>query len=331
MKEDKYMDIDFKDNTPNFQINRREFLKIAGGGIFILFTIKDMSVFAQQRPDQSLPTDFNAFLKIGEDGRITCFTGKIEMGQGVITSLAQMLADELDVKIDDVDMVMGDTDLCPWDMGTFGSMSTRFFGPPLRKAGAEGRMVLLQLASEVLKVPVNNLTSENGIVFDKKNKNKKVTYAQLAKGKGITKKLAETVNVKKPSEFRIIGKSYIRRDGKEKVTGKAKYSADIQLPGMLYAKILRPPAHGAKMLDVDLSEVKKIKDVQVVKEDDLIAVLHKYPDVAEAALLKIKAKFDTPESDLTDKNIFDHLLKVASNGKVARSEGDLKSGEEQFC
>jgi len=328
MKEDKYIDIDFKNNPPNFQINRREFLKIAGGGIFILFTIKDMSVFAQQRPDQSLPTDFNAFLKIGEDGRVTCFTGKIEMGQGVITSLAQMLADELDVAIDDVDMVMGDTDLCPWDMGTFGSMSTRFFGPPLRKAGAESRMVLLQLASEVLKVPVNNLASENGIVFDKKNKNKKVTYAQLAKGKRITKKLTETVNVKKPSEFRIIGKSYIRRDGKEKVTGKAKYSADIQLPGMLYAKILRPPAHGAKMVDVDLSEVKKIKDVQVVKDDDLIAVLHKYPDVAEAALLKIKAKFVTPESDLTDKNIFDHLLKVASNGKVARSEGDLKSGED---
>jgi isoquinoline 1-oxidoreductase len=329
MKDDKYIDIDFKDNTPNFQINRREFFKIAGGGIFILFTLKDMSVFAQQRPDQSLPTDFNAFLKIGEDGHVTCFTGKIEMGQGVITSLAQMLADELDVSIDDVDMVMGDTDLCPWDMGTFGSMSTRFFGPPLRKAGAEGRMVLLQLASEVLKVPANNLASENGIVFDKKNKNKKVTYAQLAKGKRITKKLTETVNVKKPSEFRIIGKSYIRRDGKEKVTGKAKYSADIQLPGMLYAKILRPPAHGAKMLDVDLSEVKKIKDVQVVKEGDLIAVLHKYPDVAEAALLKIKAKFDIPKSDLTDKNIFDHLLKVASNGKVAKSEGDLKSGEEQ--
>ena len=329
MKDDQYMDIDFQDKSPNFQINRREFLKIAGGGIFIFFTIKDMSVFAQQRPQQSLPTDFNAFLRIGEDGRVTCFTGKIEMGQGIITSLAQMLADELDVTLDDVDMVTGDTDLCPWDMGTFGSMSTRFFGPPLRKAGAEGRMVLLQLASEELKVPVKNLATDNGIVFDKKNKNKKVTYAKLAKGKRITKKLTETVTVKKPAEFKIIGKPYLRRDGKEKVTGKAKYSADIQFPGMLYAKILRPPAHGAKMADVDLSEVKKIKDVQVVKEDDLIAVLHKYPDVAEAALSKIKAKFDISKSNLTDKNIFDHLLKVASKGKVSKSEGDLKSGEEQ--
>ena len=321
MKDDKYMDIDFQDNPPKFQINRREFFKIAGGGIFILFTIKDMSVFAQQRPDHSLPADFNAFLKIGEDGRVTCFTGKIEMGQGVITSLAQMISDELDITLDDVDMVMGDTDLCPWDMGTFGSMSTRFFGPPLRKAGAEGRMVLMQLASEELKVPIKNLSTNNGNVFDKNNKNKKVSYAQLAKGKRITKKLTETVSVKKPSEFKIMGNSYVRRDGEAKVTGKAKYSADIQLPGMLYAKILRPPAHGAKMVDVDLSEVKKNRDVQIVNEGDLIAVLHKYPDVAEAALSKIKAKFDIPKTDLTDKNIFDHLLKVASKGKVAKSEG----------
>jgi isoquinoline 1-oxidoreductase len=329
MKEDHYMDVDFKDNTSNFQINRRNFIKITSAGIFIFFTMKDVSVFAQQSQQHSLPTDFNAFLKIGEDGRVSCFTGKIEMGQGIITSLAQMLADELDVELDKVDMVLGDTDICPWDMGTFGSMSTRFFGPPLRKAAAEGRMVMLQLASDKLKVPVKNLAASNGVVFEKKNKNNKVTYAQLVKVKKTKKLLTETAVVKKPSEFNIMGKSYLRMDGKEKVTGKAKYSADIQLPGMLYAKILRPPAHGAKMLDVDLSEVKKMNDVRVVKEDDLVAVLHKYPDVAEMALSRIKAKFDKSKSDLTDKNIFDHLLKVASKGKEAKSEGNLKSGEEQ--
>src|ERR1035437_3264251 len=123
MKEDHYMDVDFKDNTSNFQINRRNFIKITSAGIFIFFTMKDVSVFAQQSQQHSLPTDFNAFLKIGEDGRVSCFTGKIEMGQGIITSLAQMLADELDVELDKVDMVLGDTDICPWDMGTFGSMS----------------------------------------------------------------------------------------------------------------------------------------------------------------------------------------------------------------
>jgi isoquinoline 1-oxidoreductase len=328
MNDKEFMDIDFKDNNSGVQFNRREFIKITGGGIFILFAIKNMTLFAQQAQQHILPTDFNAFLKIGEDGRVSCYTGKIEMGQGVITSLAQMLADELDVNLNEVDMVMGDTDMCPWDMGTFGSMSTRFFGPPLRKAGAEGRMVLLQLASDELKVPIDNLTADNGIVYDKNHKNKKISYAQLAKGKKITKKVTETIAVKKPSEFKIIGKSVNRRDGEEKVTGKAKYSADIQLPGMLYAKILRPPAHGAKMLEVDLSEVKKMKDVQVTRDGDLIAVLHKYPDVAEEALSKIKAKFDITQSDLTDKTIFDHLLKVASKGKVVKTEGNLKSGEE---
>ena len=329
MKEDHYMDIDFKDNTSGFSMDRRNFLKLAGGGIFILFTIKDMSVFAQQRPRHSLPSDFNAFLRIDEDGRVTCFTGKIEMGQGIITSLAQMLADELDVSLDDVDMIMGDTDLCPWDMGTFGSMSTRFFGPPLRKAGAEGRKVLTELASEVLKVPVKDLTVKNGVVYDKKNKNKKITYAKLAKGKKITKRISETVKVKKPSEFKIMGKPFLRRDAEDKVTGKAEYSADIQLPGMLYAKILRPPAHGAKLISADLSEAKKVKGVQVVRDGDLIAVLHKYPDVADIALQKIKSKYDIPKSNLTEKNIFEHLLKVAPKGEVIKSEGDLKRGESQ--
>jgi nicotinate dehydrogenase subunit B len=330
MKNDDYLDLDFTDNPAGIEMDRREFLKLAGGGILILFTVGDMSLFAQQRPGRpSLPTDFNAFLRIGENGRVSLFTGKIEMGQGVVTSLAQMLADELDVPLDSIDIVMGDTDLCPWDMGTFGSMSTRFFGPPLRKAGAEARAVLLELASERLKVPVKNLATENGFVFVKTNKQKRVSYAQLAKGKKIQRKSTGTVALKKPSEFKIMGKPVTRRDSEEKVTGKAKYAGDIQVPGMVYARILRPPAHGAKLIDVDVSEAKQVKGVQVIQEGDLVAVLHKYPDVAEMALEKIKAKFDTPKSDLDEKNIFEHLLKVAPQGNVVSTDGNLQTGEQE--
>jgi len=125
-----------------------------------------------------------------------------------------------------------------------------------------------------------------------------------------------------------MSKPVLRRDAQEKVTGKAKYAGDIQLLGMLYAKILRPPAHGAKLIDVDLSEAKKVKDVQVIREGDFVAVLHKYPDVAETALSKIKVKFDKPESAIDDKNIFDHLLKVAPEGKVVVKDGDLQIGEK---
>jgi isoquinoline 1-oxidoreductase len=183
MNNDDYSAIDFMDTESGYQINRRDFLKLTSG-VLILFTIGDMEAFAQQaRP--SLPTDFNAFLRIGEDGRVTCYTGKVEMGQGIYTSLAQMIADELDVSLDNVDMVMGDTDLCPWDAGTWGSLSTRGFGPFLRAAGAEARQVMLELASEHLKTPVEQLTIENGVVTDKTNKTHRVTYAQLTNGKKI--------------------------------------------------------------------------------------------------------------------------------------------------
>lgn len=328
MENDQLSDLEFMEQSPDFSLDRREFIKLAGGGIALFFILGDPSVFAQQRERRNLPTDFNAFLKIGEDGRVSLYTGKIEMGQGVVTSLGQMLADEIDVPLESVDMVMGDTDLCPWDMGTFGSMSTRFFGPALRTAGAEARMVLLELGSERLKTPVEYLATEDGYVYDKRNKTNRVAYAELAKGKRIERRPTGKAVVKKPSEFKIIGKSFNRRDGHEKVTGAAKYAGDIQVPGMLYAKILRPPTLKSKLVDVDVSSAQQIKDIQVIKDGDFVAVLHRHPDVAEMALSKIKAKFDTPKTDLDDKNIFDHLLKVAPKGNVAKQEGNLGTGEQ---
>jgi isoquinoline 1-oxidoreductase len=330
MKNDEYTGLEFLEQPSGTEISRRDFFKSAGSGIFLLFTIGD-SVFSGQdrqgRPQRGVPADFNAFLKIGEDGRVSCYVGKIEMGQGVVTSLGQMLADELDVPLESVDMVMGDTELCPWDMGTFGSLSTRSFGPSLRMAGAEARQVLLELGSEHLKVPADRLTTENGYVIDSTDKQHKVSYAQLAKGKKIERRPTGTVSVKKPGEFKIMNKSLVRRDAQEKVTGKAKYAGDIQLPGMLHARILRPPAHDSKLISADISEAKQVDGVQVIKEGDFVAVLHKYPDVADAALSKIKAKFETPKSGLNDKTIFDHLLKVAPAGKVVAKDGNLQAGE----
>jgi isoquinoline 1-oxidoreductase len=333
MKKDNSLDLDFTDRLMDFHIGRREFIKIFGGGIFIFMIIGELPIWAQERPGRpsrpALPSDFNAFLRIGEDGRVTCYTGKIEMGQGVITSLAQMLADELDVALESVDMVMGDTDLCPWDMGTFGSMSTRFFGPPLRSAAAEGRQVLLELAAEHLKRPVNQLSTENGVVYDQTDRKNSVTYAQLAEGKKIARHASDKVATKTPDQFRIMGKPVLRQDAHEKVTGQAKYAGDIQLPEMLYARILRPPAHDAKRNSVDLSEVRQMEGVQIVEDGDLIAVLHHYPDVAEKALSRIKVSYDIPKSELNEDTIFDHLLKVAPEGDVVAENGDLRKGKKE--
>lgn len=330
MNDDLLLDGYEGEQKSDSRISRRRFIKGIGSGIILYFTVGDLSLFGQEGRGRgrSLPEDFNAFLRIGEDGRVTCYTGKVEMGQGVVTSLAQMLADEIDVSPDSVDMVMGDTDLCPWDMGTFGSMSTRIFGQALRFAGAEARQVLLKLGAQHLRVQANNLSIENGVVFIKTDRKKRVTYAQLAGGRKIERHATGNVSIKTSPEFKVMGKQETRRDARQKVTGEALYTGDIRLPGMLYGKILRPPSHDSKMVSADLAEAKKIPGMQVFQQNDFIGVVHQYPDVAEAAIMKIKAKFDTPQSPLNPDTIFDHLLKVAPEGKIETGEGDLKKGEQ---
>ena len=324
----KRHNIQVTDNLKSkYPTGRREFLKTLGGGIIIVFSIGNYScLFRKSDSSQQEEEDLNAYLRIGEDGRVSLFTGKIEMGQGPITSLAQMLADELDVAYESIDMIMGDTELCPYDAGTWGSMTIRFFGPPLRAAGAEARAILMQMAAERLKLPVDQLMVKNGVIWDKNNEKSRITYAELTKGKKIISKLEEKPPVKDPSDFQVMGKSYPRRDAYEKVTGKAKYAGDIQLPGMLYAKILRPPAHGAKLIGIDLSAAETMEGVVVIREDDFIAVLHEIPDVAEEALAKIKAEFEFEPSTVTNETIFEHLLNSVGSSNEADSAGDLEEG-----
>ena len=309
--------------------SRREFLSRVGGGVVVAFTCGESLACAEgQRSGRRAPEDFNAYLLIGEDGRVTLFTGKIEMGQGVITSLPQMLADELGVALDTADIVMGDTDLCPWDMGTFGSLTTRVFGPQLRAAAAEARTVLIEMAAEQLQVPMDRLAVTNGVVIDRTNPEARASYAQLTKGKKIERHLEGESAVKPVSDLEIIGKGFLRRDSLEKVTGEAKYAGDIRLPGMLHAAIVRPPAHGAKRTKVDTSAVEAMEDVVVIKDGDLIAVLHEHPDGAKKALDQIKAEFDVPEAEVDDRSIFDHLLKVAPEAREVEEGGDLAAGEK---
>jgi isoquinoline 1-oxidoreductase len=332
MKEDKVQDFWDPEIPPRSSIDRRQFFKILGAGIVIFFSVGGPAEAQEARRSpprsQESPADFNAFLRIGEDGRVTCFTGKIEMGQGIITSLAQMLAEELDVPLRSVDMVMGDTDLCPWDMGTFGSRSTKYFGPPLREAAAQARAVLLELAAEQLQLPAERLKGKEGVVFDAEKPQNQISYAQLAAGKSIEKRVEKKPSLKSPRAFTLSGKPAGRTDALEKVTGHSKFAGDIRLPGMLYARILRPPAHGAVLKKVDTSAAEKVKGAQVIRAGDWVAVLHPYPDGAAAALARIKAEYKLPDVKVDDQTIFSHLMKVAPAGSVVEQGGDIKEGEK---
>jgi isoquinoline 1-oxidoreductase len=270
----------------------------------------------------------NAYLRIGEDGRVTLFTGKIEMGQGPITSLPMELADELDVRLEDVDIIMGDTDICPWDEGTYGSLTTRVFGQVMRAAAAKARAILLDMAAGELSLEVDELEVHDGVVRSRKNSGKQISYAELTKGKEIMETSTGEVPLKKRSEFRVMGTSRFRVDSLEKVTGKAKYAGDIQIPGMLCARILRPPSLGAKLVSVDTTEAEGMEGVKVVRDGDLVAVLHRSQYIAGKAIATVKAEWKEELVDINQETLFDHILDVATESRVLGSEGQLSEGQQ---
>ncbi|MDR1726818.1 MAG: molybdopterin-dependent oxidoreductase [Acidobacteriota bacterium] len=335
-------------HDPAHDLSRRNFMQSLGGGVVILFSATAPKAgFAQEQPKQQPkgkpagggfgmggpPPDLNAYLRIGEDGKVTVFSGKIEQGQGNTTALAQMAAEELCVSLASVTMVMGDTALCPWDMGTFGSMSVRVFGAQLRSAAAEARTILLEMAAEWLSVPPVQLQIDDGVI-SAVDKSKTVTFAELAKGQKITRALEGKAVTHTLAEFSVMGRDAVRVDAVAKVTGAAKFTADYSFPGMLHAKIVRPPAHGAKLKAADASEAEKMPGVTVVREPDLVAALAADPEVATAARAKIKVEYElssgaAPET-VDEKTIFDHLLGNLPKPQIPANEksGDLAEGEK---
>lgn len=308
--------------TTSTGMDRRSFVKLLGGGVVVFVCLGPTELLGQDRR-RTYPTDFNAYLRIGEDGRVTVFSGKIEMGQGVLTSQAQMAAEDLGVPLGAVEMILGDTDRCPWDMGTFGSLTTRMWGPALRAACAEARAVMIELAAEHLQVPKESLVVEGGVVSVKGDPKRKVSYGELAKGKAIGRTVDEKAILRSVAEFKEMGRSPERLDGREKVTGGAKYAGDVRLPGMLYARVLRPPAHGATLAKADTSAAARMSGVTVVNRKDLVAVLHADPEVADRALAAVKADWNKAEPGADQDGIFDALLKQAGEPETKETRGDV--------
>jgi isoquinoline 1-oxidoreductase len=309
-------------------LDRREFLRMAASGIVVLVGSGALDALAQERRF-AYPTDVNAYLLIGENGRVTVYTGKIEMGQGVMTSLAQEAAEELGVALASIEMVMGDTDRCPWDMGTFGSLTTRMFGPALRAAAAEARAILVGLAARRLRVSKSRLTVHSGTVSVIGAPARSVTYAELARGRRLSKVVDARAVLRNAAQFAVMGRSPHRLDAPEKVTGEARYAADIRLPGMLYARILRPPAHGARLLHVDTSAAQAMAGVRVVHREDLVAVLHEDERAADVALEKLSAEWSSWPVKPDNETIFAHLVDATRTLREVAAHGDLSLGRRR--
>ena len=296
--------------------NRRTLLKASAGALVVGFSASAALVQAASpaqttalRLSKAVAKDqVDSFLSIEPNGKVTIFVGKVDLGTGTKTALAQMAADELDIAFNHIEMVMGDTATTPDQWITGANLTIAQGGGELRKACATARAALLGRASAQLGVPVGDLTVSQGVVSAKGDSSKAVSYSSLMQtSKGMELKV-DTKAVGKPaSQYQVVGKSIPRVDIPAKVTGEFTYVHDFRVPGMLHARVVRADELGARLEAVDDSESRKVGGfVQTVRKGDFVAVIAKneWGAVKAARALKLKWSAGT---GLPDKaTVFDY-------------------------
>jgi len=300
-----------------FDVDRRDFLRVLGGGILVLsFHPAAAQESGRGRGGRELPKNVGAWLHIGEDGLVTVFTGKVEMGQNIRTSLAQQVAEELRLHIGSIRMVMGDTGLTPWDAGTFGSRTTPTMAPQLRAAAVAAREMLVDLAAERWRADGAALVADAGKVTNPATK-EALSYGELAKGQKLTRAVASETALTPAKDWKVAGTSVPKLDGRDFVTGKHQYTSDLSRPGMLHGKVLRPAGFKATLVSVDLEPAKKLPGVTAVRDGDFVGVAAPDAGTAERAIAAIAAEWKTLPQP-SDKELWDELKKPPESGE--RSE-----------
>lgn len=312
------------------RIERRDFLK-ASGALVVAFSLFGSGRGTSAADPPGLPPPRNtdkgavdAWLAIGRDGRVTVFTGKVDLGTGTKTALAQMAAEELDVAFERIDMVMGDTATTPDQWLTAASLSIMVGGMELRKAAATARQALLVRAGQKLDLPVDQLTVEDGVVRAKGDAAKTVAYADLIGPDGFRMNVDPDIQLKKPGDFRVIGKPIPRVDIPAKVTGEFLFVHDFRLPGMLHARVIRPDELGARLVSFDDSAAKEIKGfVQTVRKRDFLAVVAETEWAAIKAARALKVEWTAGTGLPEQKQIFE----VWRKKPVAKEEVNQTAGD----
>jgi CO/xanthine dehydrogenase Mo-binding subunit len=309
----------------NFHFDRRDFIKAFGLGI--VFIVPAARMLAQQRGqgesgrggNQNLPNDIDAWIHIDEKGEVTAFTGKVEVGQNTRTTLTQSVADELHVPVGSVHLVMGDTDLTPFDLGTFGSRSTPTMVPQLRKAAAAAREMLITMAAEQLNVAPNDLRIVDA-KFLNHDKSKTLTLAEVAKGRKLVKVIPADIAITQPKDWTIAGTSVTKVDARNHVTGKHRYTFDVKRDAMLYGKIVRPAAFNASLVSVDANAAEAIPGVKVVIDGTFIGVVAPDQQTATRAANAIAVDWKAPGQP-SNKELFEVLRQPATNQRGGGGEG----------
>ncbi len=316
----------------HFELARRDFFKFLGAGIAVFAVAKDSLARQETAPtrgfhQEDLPENITAWLHIGEDGNVTAFTGKVEVGQNVRTALAQTVADELRVPFDSVTMVMADTALTPFDFGTVGSRSMPTMSPQLRRVASAARDLLVDAAAKEWNVSAEGLTAANGKVTDPAS-GRSLKYGELARGKTLAQNLPAEDPVTPPDQWAIAGKPIPKKHARSFVTGEHQYTPDLRRPGMLYGKVLRPPSFAATLTSYDAKATQTMNGVVIVHDGDFIGAAAATEREAQKAVAAIRTEWkEVPQT--SSKELFSYLkqnAKPGDNDRTRRIKGSMEEG-----
>jgi isoquinoline 1-oxidoreductase len=317
-----------------FELERRDFCKLLGGGLVVFLSAprvlsQESGKRSSNHNDDDLPQALAAWLHIAPDGKVTVYTGKVEMGQNIRTSLSQQVAEELRAPFDSIQLIMGDTALTPYDMGTFGSRTTPTMGPQLRKVSSAAREKLIDLAAQRWTVERTLLIAEDGKVVDPRSK-RSISYGELTKGQELASLITDGAALTTPSRWKVAGTSSPKVDGRAFVTGRHQYTSDMVRPGMLHGKVLRPVAFKATLKSLESAEAQNVPGATVVHDGEFVGVAG--PDMATAtkALELLRAEWNVSRQT-SEATLFEDLRKKAV-GSESPAESLFRVGsiEEGF-
>lgn len=329
------------DHFSGLSVNRREFLKTSGA---LVVSASLLPGFVESALAQSgavgkpplMPVELDSWVAILPDGRVDAFFGKIDGGQGLDVAIAQIVADELDVAFGKVNVVMGDTASSCNQGGASSALGIQAGAKPLRNAAAEARRILVEMASKQLGVRQERLTVSDGVIASLDDASRRVSYADLIGGKYFNSKVEwnkQTGNrmdvkgrakPKAPSEYKVVGKSFPRRDVAWKVYGTGSYVTDVSVPGMLHARVIRPPRAACTAVKVDEGSIRSIRGARVVHVSDFLAVVAEREWDAVRAAQRLKVEWSEAKNPFPPmEKLHDHIRAA----KTLRHEEPVKKGD----